>query len=429
MSAAGRSRATRLALVRERLRSAFWLLPALCCATALVLGVALPELDELVADDVPFLFAGGPDGARSLLSSIATSMISFTGLVFSITVVSLQLASGQYSPRVLRSFLSSRITQGTLGVFLATALYALVVLRNVRGNVGVEPYVPQLAVTAAALLLLVSFVLFIVYVSHITRALQLSTIVDNVRRDAVRLIERPAGWRSSGGPQRERGTAGQLVPSPGRPVAASSSGYLIGVDVPALVSEAARCDVQLVVAAPLGAFVVAGMPLLTVHGEAPAAQGEDAADERKVQEARLRRALTLGGERTTAQDLAFGLRQLADIAAKALSPGINDPTTAVQALDAAHDLLRRLAVRPEPVQDHVDDAGTLRVRTQEREFRDQLDLALDEALQYGAESGQVVTRIRRLLEDLLTAARPEHLPAVRAKLAEVPQQAGWQGSG
>ena len=405
----GRASAARTAVLRERLRAAFWLIPALCCTGALLFGVALPELDQLVADDVPFLFAGGPDGARSLLSSIATSMISFTGLVFSITVVSLQLASGQFSPRVLRSFLRSRVTQTSLGVFIATALYALVVLRSVRGNVGVEPYVPQVAVTAAAALLVVSFALFIVYISHITRSLQLSTIVENVRRDTAQLLDRRDGAdrRADGG----NGHApGRPAAGPGRQVTAPRPGYLVGVDVPALVAEAARSDVQLVVAVPLGDYLAEGMPLVTVHGEGLT----------RVDDGRLRRGLPLGGERSMAQDVAFGFRQLVDIAEKALSPGVNDPTTAVQALDALHDLLRRLVVRPDPQREHLDDAGTPRVRTRERAFAGYLDLALDEVLQYGGDAGQVVARVRRLLEDLRTAAVPEHLPAILAKLAALP---------
>jgi uncharacterized membrane protein len=405
VSSAARKAAARTSQLRERVRSAFWLIPSLCCSGALALGIALPELDQLVADDLPFLFAGGPDGARSLLSSIATSMISFTGLVFSITVVSLQLASGQFSPRVLRSFLRSRVTQTALGVFIATALYALVVLRSVRGNVGVEPYVPQLAVTTAAALLVVSFVLFIAYISHITRSLQLSTIVENVRRETVRLLG--DGERSAAGDERGQGLP---LAGLGRWVAARRPGHLVGVDVPSLVAEAARCDVQLVVAVPLGAHLAEGMPLVAVHGEGPA----------RVDDDRLRRFLPLGGERTMAQDVAFGFRQLVDIAEKALSPGINDPTTAVQALDALHDLLRRLAARPDPASGHVDDAGTLRLRTRERGFAGYLDLALDEVLRYGADSVQVVPRVRGLLEDLLTAALPEHLPAVQAKLAALP---------
>jgi uncharacterized membrane protein len=203
---------------------------------------------------------------------------------------------------------------------------------------------------------------------------------------------------------------GRPVPGPGRHVAAARPGYLVGLDVPALVAEAVRCDVQLVVTVPLGAFLAEGMPILSVHGESPG----------RVHEDRLRRALPLGRKRTMAQDVAFGFRQLVDIADKALSPGVNDPTTAVQALDALHDLLRRLAARGDPARDHLDDTGTLRVRTRERGFTGHLDLALDEVVQYGGDSDQVVARVRWLLEDLLTAATAEHLPAVQAKLAAMP---------
>ena len=174
-----------------RLRGTFWAVPMLCTAVAVLLGLVLTSLDDRLETSLtlPFLFTGGPEGARSVLSAIITSMISFTGLVFSITVVVLQLTSSQFSPRVLRTFLQDRFNQLVLGVFVATFVYALVVLRAVHGTAQVDSFVPQLAVTVAFLILLASVVLFLGYIHHIAQSIRAATIISNIGDDTRRLLE------------------------------------------------------------------------------------------------------------------------------------------------------------------------------------------------------------------------------------------------
>jgi uncharacterized membrane protein len=287
----------------ERVRSAFWFVPATCVVAAAGLALALVQLDEkLKRDGGGVAFAGGPESARSLLSAIASSMLTLTALVFSITVVVLQLTSSQFSPRVLRTFLRDRQNQLTLGVFTATFVYALMALREVRGQDGlVDLFVPGITISVAFGLVLVSVALFVAYIHHIVNSIRVVTIIDRIRIETESTIDRLA----------ERGAeAAPLPPAPDGPVrdiAAARSGAVVAVDVDRLVRLAAEAHIVLRVVPQIGEFVPEGSPLL----QAPVGANVD--------DAALGRAVQLDIERDTSQDMAFGLRQLVDIAERALT--------------------------------------------------------------------------------------------------------------
>jgi uncharacterized membrane protein len=387
----------------------FWVVPALWCVGAFVAGLLLPEVDERLAEQVPFLFQAGPDGARTFLSSIAGAMISVTGLVFSITMVVLQLASSQFSPRVLRTFLDQRTPQMTLGVFTASFVYALTVMRSVEGAEGTgSGGVPQLAVTVAFLMVLASVGMFLAFIHHITQAISVDTIIDEVGDDTRRLVERSTGGRS---------TVTEVAPAPlpglGAPtvVTAERKGYLNRVDVAALCRLAHRHDVRVSVLLPLGTYLVQDSPLAVVHG---GAQHPEVDWQRQV-----RRHVVVGWRRTMEQDVSFGLRQLVDIGERALSPGVNDPTTAVQVVDELHTLLVRLAGTDDLSPVLHDDEGTPRVVTTEWTFGQYLDLCVDEIAHWGASGLQVPRRLDEMLTQLATVATDQHRPVVERKRAWV----------
>ncbi|MDQ3611515.1 MAG: DUF2254 domain-containing protein [Actinomycetota bacterium] len=394
---------TRLRSLTQSVRTGFWAIPTLCVLLAAALAFGLVALDREFDDALGgFSFGAGPDGAREVLSAIVTSMITFTGLVFSITIVVLQLTSSQFSPRVLRTFLRDRQTQLSLGVFIATFVYAVLVLRTVNG-LDEDTFVPAIATSVGLLLLIVSVGVFVAYIHHIGTSIQASSILQSIAGETRTVLEREL---PSGGPPppvvvRPAGTPVAVLPAP-------RSGALVQVDIASLVGVADDCDVVLVSRVHLGDFVPEGAPLLEVHrGNADSLDAAGAL-----------RAFSFARERTMEQDVAFGFRQLADIAAKALSPSLNDPTTAVQALDGMHDLLRRLATRHLPTGVHADDAGRPRLYLPQPCFEDYLTLALQEADQYGADSRQVQDRITALLTDVRAAALPEHRPPLDALLAE-----------
>ena len=385
----------------------FWALPLACALAAAGLALALGALDRSLSSSptlpVPLLFAGGPEGARALLSAIITSMISFTGLVFSITIVVLQLTSSQFSPRVLRTFLRDRFNQLALGVFVSTFVYGLVVLRSVRGTAQVDPFVPQVSVTASFAFVLASVVVFLGYIHHVTQMIRAATIIDTIGRETAALIERRHPSDAAERP------APVLPGGPVHRVAAARAGVVQVVDDAALLRLAEASATTVVLLRAVGEFVPEGAPLLEVRGGAAGA-GPDAA--------RLRRAVQLGIERSMDQDVGFGLRQLVDITERALSPGINDPTTAVQAVDQLHDLLRRLSTRSLPPRTRTTSDGRLAVVVPQPGFEDLLGLACEEVHRWAADSDRVRRRLSAMLLDLADAARPEHRPAVeRARCA------------
>lgn len=381
----------------------FWALQLLFAIAAAALALWLTALDDSLDTSrrTPFLFAGGPEGARALLSAIITSMISFTGLVFSITIVVLQLTSSQFSPRVLRSFLQDRFNQVTLGVFVATFVYALVVLRGVRGTAQVDSFVPQVAVTVAFVLVLTSVLVFLAYIHHIAQSIRAAAIIASIAHDTRVLIDHrlPADARPK--------PVLPLPAGPSRTITADRRGVVQWVDDDALADAAASDGVTVELLRAVGEFVATGAPLALVHGATP------------FDDERLQAAVHVGRERSMDQDVGFGLRQLVDIAERALSPGINDPTTAVQALDQLHDILRQLATRALPPRQRTTKDGRLAVSVPQAEFADYLALAFDEIAHWGEDSIRIQRRVQIALRDLEVAARPEHRPAVAAYIARL----------
>lgn len=395
----------------ESLWRPFWVLPAAILVVAVAAGAAIPRIDEYLLGDVVYLFGGNADSARSLLSTIASAMISVTGLVFSITMVVMQLASSQFTPRLLGSFLGSRVVQVTLGVFTASFVFALMVLRDVRA--GDSPFVPRLSVTLAFGLVLASVGLFLAFIHHITDSIQVTQVIDRISANTVRSLEKgsdaewedgsaaPPSWSQQPGPS-------VLVTTGDR------HGVVQRIRYSQLAASAEKAGVVVELVTRVGEVRHPGQDLAVVHG---AHTGDDVV-------AAVRDAFGLGGERTMPQDPEFGIRQLVDIAERALSPGINDPTTAVQVLDELHRILRVAALRPDRSAYVVDGAGCVRVIDRPPTFAGMLDLALDEIEHYGADTLQVPRRLDALLDDVERMARPEHAATVVAKRAELRSRRG-----
>jgi len=393
----------------KRFQVGEWLKSSLLAVPALfVLGaVGLSALTLSLADHVPtpsfasVLFRGGSETAQTILSTIASSTVTLTGLVFSVTMLVLQLTSSRYSPRVLRTFLQDRTSKVTLGVFVGTFTYCMAVLRTINTQSDAQP---GLATSVAMLLALATVAVFVNYINHIARRIRVSSIIESVARETDQVIENRF---PEDGPDGPVGVEPDLPD--GAVIHSRDKGVLLVVDVPALVECARRAGCQLDLLVRPGEFVPRGGPLFVVR---PPAVAHDLLED-------VEHHVTLGSERSMEGDPAYGFRQLVDIAEVSLSPAVNDPTTATQALDAVHDLLRRLARRPFPSGHHHDEDGTLRVRVPQTSWDAFLDLAVDEPLVYGAGSVQVTSKLRRMLEDLACAALPERRPAVRRKLVQL----------
>ncbi|MGI8574635.1 MAG: DUF2254 domain-containing protein [Egibacteraceae bacterium] len=391
----------------DHLRSSFWAIPAIGVTLAVIVGLGAPAVERVLTDTgVRSVFPGGPDSARTLLSTIASSMITFTGLVFTITIVVLQLASAQYSPRLMRNFLRDPNGQVALAVFAGTFVYSLITLRSLDPAAGGD-FVPGISLSLAFLLVLVSVGVFVHYISHIARIIQVTSIIEaaaSMCRSAIDGMyppdRAPGPDPTAGGPELPT-----LPSEPDQILGAPGPGVLTDFSAGELVSHARQAGCRLHLVCAVGGFVPTGAPIVIIEGP----RGELDANA-------VLGGLTLSGQRTMHRDAAFGLRQLVDIAEKALSPGVNDPTTAVQSLDAVHDLLRRLGTRDLTWGCWEDEEGEPRLFVPVPSWSEYVALGLDEVRHYGAGSLQVVDRIDRMLVDLERAVPPErHAPLDRQR--------------
>lgn len=391
--------------LREALSTSLWFIPLLCVIGAVALYLLAGYVDrrnESWGSDL--VFKGSAEGAHELLGAITSSVITFTAVVFSVTIVALQLASQQFSPRVLRTFLRDRSTQLTLGLFIATLTYAVLVLRDVRVvTEQQEEYVPRLSVVLCLVVLAASIAMFVHYLHHIARSLRVSTIIRSVAGETRTAIDRLLP-REPDPPL----PVPRLVASRARVVRTERHGVVAAVSLGELARHAADDDVVVTVVPAIGEFVPCGAPLLEVYGN-----GDD------VDEQQLCRTIAVSGERTMRQDPSFGFRQIVDVAVRALSPGVNDPTTAVQCLDELHDLLRMIGQRPAWSGQVRDGDGEVRVLVPQPTWSAYLSLALDEIRIAGGNQPQIVRRMRAVLDDLEAVVPEERRAAVRAQLGRL----------
>ena len=411
--------------VREGSRTSVWPLPVLALVVALSLGVALPRLDAAIDDDLPatvrlYLFGGGAGAARTVLDAIATSLISVTSLTFSLTVVTLQLASSQYSPRLLRTFTRDRFVHSTLALFLGSFVYALTVLRTVRTlEDGQDAFVPQVSVTVAFALALASVLGLVLFLAHLAREIRVETILHNVHQDSASTIARVLEPRQASESSRRRPPDGVREHPSGSEtlvLLAHASGFLVATDVASLRAAASGADAVVVIDTRVGDALTEGTPV----GRAwPCSPGRAlTAEAREHLQEKVSEALVTHFERTEREDVAFGLRQLVDVAVKALSPGVNDPTTAVHALNHLSALLCELLQRDLMPRAVCDEAGAVRVLLAQHSFGDLLDLAVCQPRIFGATDPYVMTGLLELLRAVaFKATTSGDRDAIAAQLA------------
>ena len=327
-----------------KLDSSLWFVPTMMVVASLFAAYWLVRLDVYIGAKwtarFPLLFGAGAAGARGMLAAIAGSMITVAGLTFSLTLATLAQVASQYTSRLLRNFMRDRTNQVVMGFFVSIFVYCLVVLRTIRGgNEGA--FVPPLAVAFGLVLALVSISMLIFFIHHIATSIQAANIVAGVAAETEKLLDKvfPARLGEPATPiERADLAAGpdlrwQQVPAP-------ATGYVQGVDYGALLAFAEQANVVVRMEQAIGSFIVKGAPLVAVAS--PDGHDLPPADELASS---LADSYRLGDQRTLDQDVGFGLRQLVDIALKALSPGINDTTTAVMCVDRLGALLRLLADR------------------------------------------------------------------------------------
>ena len=380
----------------EELRSSLWFVPTLIVVGSVALALGLIEADswldrERLVERWPRLFGAGAEGSRGLLEAIASSMITVAGVMFSITIVALTLASSQYTPRILRNFMRDRANQAVLGVFVGIFAYCLVVLRTIRGG-DEGAFVPALAVFGAVLLAFVAIGFLIFFIHHIATSIQATSIVDAVARETLDAVDRLFPDEVGRGAIESTGAGHgiDLARLAWVTIPARMTGYIQGVDAETLFDVAREQDTIVRMERGIGEFVIDGSPLAAVTGDPPA----------DTTIRRLNAAYAVGRHRTVHQDAAFGIRQLVDVALKALSPGINDTTTAITCIDYLGSILARLARRSMETP-YRTDGGQVRVLTRGPTFSGLLAEAFDQIRQNAEGNTAVLVRLLQILEILI----------------------------
>jgi uncharacterized membrane protein len=374
---------------REALRTNLWLVPTVEIVLAVALFAGTHMLDRAAYDGSlhfpAWVISGTPDAARQILTAIAAAVITVVTLVFSITIVTLTLASTQFGPRMLRNFIRDRITQFTLGSFVATFVYAILVLVSISsGSHG--DFVPHLSVTMTMALVVVDVGVLVVFIDHIAKAIQLPQVIASIAGDLSQAIEAevaaPAADVPKAGP-----SLSELLVRLGEDsgvVRAPSSGYLQYVSMSTLIEISSRSRAVIRLVHRPGHFVVEGQPLANVW-PAAAAPGVARA---------LGGAHATGPHRTLTQDLSFAVDQLVEIAIRALSAAVNDTFTALACIDWLADGLCKIADRWQPATVHRDATGHVRVITVTVGFRRLVERAHDKIRQ--ASRGMPAVMIRQL---------------------------------
>lgn len=382
----------------SNLRASFWFVPLLIVIFDSALAVALIEADSAGSDrwlaQWPRLFGVGAEGSRQMLSTLAGSMMTVLGVTFSMTLVALTLASSQYTSRVLRIFMRSKITQATLGVFAGTFTYCLIVLRTIRSNDVVE-FIPGLAVSFAFVLVLGSVGVLIFFIHHIASSIQASSIIASVARETYSAIDRLfPGEQEQGSEEKESEDQEQLLRLLNEKtwcaVPAEESGYIQSVDSEALLRLARNQKTILRMERGIGEFVVEKTALASLALE-------EAPDKETV--AAINAAYSVSIHRTVDQDPAFGVRQIEDIALKALSPGVNDTSTAVMCIDHLTAILAHLAGRQLPPS-RISQDGELRVIRIVPTFESLLADSFDQIRRSAAGNVAIMARIISALDKI-----------------------------
>ena len=370
-------------------RLSFWFMPTLIVMGSVAVAVMLIQVDYYGGtkwlNRWPLLFGAGADGARGMMSTIAGSMMTVVGVTFSMILVVLAMASSQYTSRILRNFTRSRVTQAVLGIFAGIFTYCLIVLRTIRsGDEG--DFTPSLAVFFGFVLALGGVGALVVFIHHIASSIEASSIIASVAQETIAAIDRlfPEKLGQEPDENQDRDTQCPLPERNWMAVLAKNSGYIQSVNNAAILRLARDNKTIVRMEHGIGEFVVQGTKLASLALEDPP-------DEQTI--AALQSAFSIDNHRTVEQDAAFGIRQIVDIALKALSPGINDTTTAVMCVDYLASILARVAPRQIPSLHRFED-GQLRVIAKAPSFESLLTESFDQIRR--SAKGDVVIMSRML---------------------------------
>lgn len=406
----------------DELRGSYWFLPFLMALAAAALSAATLAADRRLGGglgEVWWLYAGSPEGARSVLQTVATSMIGVAGVVFSITTVTLTLAARQFGPRIFRNFMRDTATQVVLGTFTSTFLFCLLILREVHGSsdeVGRERFVPQVSMLVAVVFAVASLGVLIFFIHHVAAKIQAPNVLAAVGGDLLAAVRELYPERIGEGAGRDTdGRLPEAFEDEAALVRASAGGYVRRVEADDLLGIARERDLVVRVERRPGDYAAAGDPLLLAWPP-----------DRVTEEVRgkLAAAVLTGDQRTPHQDITFPVGQLAELATLALSPAVNNLTTAEMCIDRLGEGLGLLAGREIPSAYRADPDGRLRVVAPPVDFPLLLGLAFDAIRHNGRAQPTVMVRLLGALAGVAArTTRQEDREAVLTQATLVHEQA------
>lgn len=395
----------------DRIHSSFWFVPTVMTSAAAAIAFTCVALDKSITDGwlESWAYPGGAEGASMVLGTIAGSMVTIAGVVFSITLLALSLASSQLGPRLLSNFMRSTTNQVVLGTFVATFVYCLLVLRTIRRAGDEGAFVPHFAISLGVIFAVASVGVLIYFIHHVSISIQADEVVARVSKELNEGINRLFPQRMGQAPSEavKKDPEGEIPANfarESRPIAAATDGYIQRIDTDELMALATREDVLIRLERRPGHYVVAGSALARVWPQSRVSA---------TMSEQINATFVLGHQRTSAQDIEFCLTQLVEIAVRALSPGINDPFTAMACVDRLGSALCRLAQRDMPSPYRFDPQQRLRVLTVPVSFAGIVDTAFTQIRQYARTSTGVNLR---LLETIAVIAEVLEPPLDRATL-------------
>ncbi len=380
------------------IRSSLWLVPALSTMAAFLSIPLLRVLDRRLGFQ---FFHYSAEGARALGSIVAAAMLSFVVLFFSVLLLTVQIASSTLSPRIIARPFRSRTLKASLGLFVFTLIYSMgLVARGTEENIG------QLLTAMVIVLTVISICVFLYVVEHVGKELRPVTVMADVASEGLRVIKAVYPILLEPHTTLEEVPDDHAQPPPARVVINNGDpGVVLGFDLRALLEAAVGGACRIEIIPQIGDYVATNDPVFRLHGGGAAISSKE-----------LFRRIGLGRERDLEQDPAFAFRIIVDIASKALSPAINDPTTAVLGIDQIHSLLREVGLRRLDTGLVRDSTGQLRLVYRTPDWDDFVGLAVTEIRQFGANSTQVVRRMRAMLEDLISILPPNRSTVLRQEL-------------
>jgi uncharacterized membrane protein len=388
--------------------SSFWFVPGLMMAAGVALAILLPEVDRAIEWRLPGRFRVSGETARTTISTLAGAMVTVTGIVFSTTTVAISITAAQHGPRLLRNFFAKSVTQATLGICLSVSVFCLLLLRTIDDREG-EIFIPQISVHAAYLFVLAALIAIIFFTHQVASLMQTqnvaSDVADELDNAVCRLYPDPLDDDAEEGGDspawRECWEGFDEESSQGAPSA--RDGYVQAIDVDSLVKIATRRDVLLRIDARPGDYVRDGDRLVS-------ATPADRLDEDDTK--RIRSGFMIGNLRTPQQDVECAVLELVEIAVRALSPGVNDPFTAITCVDRLSGALRRLAGRKPAQSLWRDDDGTPRLVVKPRAFADVVAAAFNQIRQHSRTDVAVTVRLLQAIAAIAPA--PRDAPSITA---------------